>query len=424
MELAREGLVDLLGSDAHSSHAGRPVALAAGFARLATVSHSASRSQWSVDRAPQAIVRGDPVTPRPVTGSSATLSTSRSTTSREALPRPWRRKLAAPAAAPTMSARSKGSPRAQVAASAPIIASPQPSRKPRVKRGGVSHHARSPASTSAGRSPRVTITAPAPSLAQPLRRGAQLCGLGHGTAHELGQLPVVQFHQVGLAAQRAVQPRRGEIDQRAASACPRVGDQVAVDLQRQRLPGHRVGDDEPAVGDRLRAGDREQLVELVAGRGIAERAGEQLALAGATIGHVAAARGRRVHQTTLAAECAAAAHPAARRSPRPGTRTAPARRPGMAAMRATHTPCPPAWKWTCSRSGPSRSRVTVSSGWGAKIATRGADEFMLTSAQSRSCRAPCGSRNAEDLGMQAEFRNRMPARIRARPQPRRALRWA
>jgi tyrosine-protein phosphatase YwqE len=64
MELAREGLVDLLCSDAHSSHAGRPVALAAGFAQLAAV-RSAAQIAWSADLAPRAIVRGDPVTPRP-----------------------------------------------------------------------------------------------------------------------------------------------------------------------------------------------------------------------------------------------------------------------------------------------------------------------------------------------------------------------
>ncbi|MGO9247825.1 MAG: tyrosine-protein phosphatase [Solirubrobacteraceae bacterium] len=64
IELAREGLVDLLSSDAHSSHAGRPVALAAGFAHLAEVC-SAEQIAWSAEVAPQAIVRGDPVTPRP-----------------------------------------------------------------------------------------------------------------------------------------------------------------------------------------------------------------------------------------------------------------------------------------------------------------------------------------------------------------------
>jgi protein-tyrosine phosphatase len=58
MELAREGLVHLLASDAHSSHAGRPLRLATGFARLASVC-SPEQLAWSIDVAPQAIVRGD-----------------------------------------------------------------------------------------------------------------------------------------------------------------------------------------------------------------------------------------------------------------------------------------------------------------------------------------------------------------------------
>lgn len=65
MELAREGLVHLLSSDAHSSHAGRPLQLTTGFARLASVCTTAQLA-WSVDVAPRAIVRGDTtVIPRP-----------------------------------------------------------------------------------------------------------------------------------------------------------------------------------------------------------------------------------------------------------------------------------------------------------------------------------------------------------------------
>lgn len=62
--LAGEGLVHLLGSDAHSSHAGRPVQLAAGFARLATIL-TAEQLAWTADWAPNAIARGHPVPPRP-----------------------------------------------------------------------------------------------------------------------------------------------------------------------------------------------------------------------------------------------------------------------------------------------------------------------------------------------------------------------
>jgi len=64
LTLAAKGLVHLLGSDAHSSHAGRPVRLAAGYARLATVC-TEPQITWMVDQAPQAILRGDPVTPLP-----------------------------------------------------------------------------------------------------------------------------------------------------------------------------------------------------------------------------------------------------------------------------------------------------------------------------------------------------------------------
>ena len=58
LKLAGQGLVHLLSSDAHSSHAGRPVALAAGFAALASV-RSPEQLAWSVEEAPAAIVRGD-----------------------------------------------------------------------------------------------------------------------------------------------------------------------------------------------------------------------------------------------------------------------------------------------------------------------------------------------------------------------------
>jgi len=64
LALAGEGMVHLLGSDAHSSHAGRPVRLAAAFASLETVCTEAQIA-WMADQAPQAILRGEPVTPLP-----------------------------------------------------------------------------------------------------------------------------------------------------------------------------------------------------------------------------------------------------------------------------------------------------------------------------------------------------------------------
>jgi protein-tyrosine phosphatase len=61
LSYAREGLVHLLASDAHSSLAGRPVRLAAGFDRLRDVC-SEGEVEWMAETAPRAIVAGRPVT--------------------------------------------------------------------------------------------------------------------------------------------------------------------------------------------------------------------------------------------------------------------------------------------------------------------------------------------------------------------------
>lgn len=58
LRMARAGLVHLLGSDAHSSRAGRPVHLSAGFARLAEVCPP-ERIAWMAEQAPAAILRGE-----------------------------------------------------------------------------------------------------------------------------------------------------------------------------------------------------------------------------------------------------------------------------------------------------------------------------------------------------------------------------
>jgi protein-tyrosine phosphatase len=60
--LAREGLVHLLATDAHSSHGGRPLRLAAAFERLREICPS-ERVAWISEEAPAAILRGEPVTP-------------------------------------------------------------------------------------------------------------------------------------------------------------------------------------------------------------------------------------------------------------------------------------------------------------------------------------------------------------------------
>jgi len=62
--LARRGLVHLLGSDAHSSRAGRPVALAGAFAALRDAL-DADAVRWIAEAAPAAIVRGDAPPPAP-----------------------------------------------------------------------------------------------------------------------------------------------------------------------------------------------------------------------------------------------------------------------------------------------------------------------------------------------------------------------
>ncbi len=60
LELAQEGLVHLLGSDSHSASIGRPVQLAAGFARLESVC-SPDRVRWMREHAPRAILRAERV---------------------------------------------------------------------------------------------------------------------------------------------------------------------------------------------------------------------------------------------------------------------------------------------------------------------------------------------------------------------------
>jgi protein-tyrosine phosphatase len=64
LELARDGLVHLLASDAHSSHGGRPVRLSAGFDRLHEVCVCPPEQvAWIADEAPAAILRGEPLAP-------------------------------------------------------------------------------------------------------------------------------------------------------------------------------------------------------------------------------------------------------------------------------------------------------------------------------------------------------------------------
>jgi protein-tyrosine phosphatase len=63
LQLAQQGLVHLLGSDAHSSRAGRPVRLSHGRARLAEVELLRPHAAWIVTTAPERILRGEEVAP-------------------------------------------------------------------------------------------------------------------------------------------------------------------------------------------------------------------------------------------------------------------------------------------------------------------------------------------------------------------------
>jgi protein-tyrosine phosphatase len=63
LELARAGVLHVLGSDAHSSRAGRPVALSDAVEVLGTIEPVAAHLEWIAHTAPRAIVRGEELTP-------------------------------------------------------------------------------------------------------------------------------------------------------------------------------------------------------------------------------------------------------------------------------------------------------------------------------------------------------------------------
>jgi protein-tyrosine phosphatase len=63
IELAGHGLVHLLGSDAHSARAGRPLRLSHGLARLGEVECVAPHLDWVVRDGPRAILAGEDVKP-------------------------------------------------------------------------------------------------------------------------------------------------------------------------------------------------------------------------------------------------------------------------------------------------------------------------------------------------------------------------
>jgi protein-tyrosine phosphatase len=61
VDLARRGLVHVLGSDSHSASHGRPLRLSPAVERLGEVEQVRSHLEWMVETAPRAIVGGEPV---------------------------------------------------------------------------------------------------------------------------------------------------------------------------------------------------------------------------------------------------------------------------------------------------------------------------------------------------------------------------
>lgn len=61
LELARRGLIHVVGSDSHSAAHGRPVRLSPAFERLGAVEPMRSNLNWVIEQAPGAIARGEPV---------------------------------------------------------------------------------------------------------------------------------------------------------------------------------------------------------------------------------------------------------------------------------------------------------------------------------------------------------------------------
>jgi protein-tyrosine phosphatase len=63
LELARDGLLHLLGSDSHSPTIGRPVNLSSAVARLAEIGPLRPHLNWIASDAPAAILRGEQISP-------------------------------------------------------------------------------------------------------------------------------------------------------------------------------------------------------------------------------------------------------------------------------------------------------------------------------------------------------------------------
>jgi hypothetical protein len=114
----------------------------------------------------------------------------------------------------------------------------------------------------------------------------------------LGQLPVVQLHEVRSALQRAVEPRRREIDEDRRAILAYVGHEVPVHLEWQQLARERMHTASTSLSSA--ASDRDEVVDLETRRRRAKRARHDLAISAAAIDHVTAAAAADVHEPALA----------------------------------------------------------------------------------------------------------------------------
>ena len=197
----------------------RPAAAADGRRWRSCARSSASRRTWSgsprprrgrSSKASRSTVPFDPGSPRLKAlrraGAARPARASSSTTERAPVPRPLRRKLAAPAAAPILSVSSQSRPAASAAASAAHHRVAAALAEPRSKRGGTSSQASPSRITIAGSSARVTIAAAAPCSSSRSAPARSCASRVDGPVDERGQLPVVDLDQVGLSLKGAVEP--------------------------------------------------------------------------------------------------------------------------------------------------------------------------------------------------------------------------
>ena len=114
----------------------------------------------------------------------------------------------------------------------------------------------------------------------------------HGTRHELGEFPVVELHQIRAPGQGRVQPGRRQVHQHRRAGAAGVGDQVGVELRRERVPWQRVGDHQHVGSHGGRHGGREQVVEFVPAHEGAPGGGDRHPVPGASVDDVATAGSR------------------------------------------------------------------------------------------------------------------------------------